>query len=271
VALQRRLVGRQIDLLDTFERGGVPRVSLPPRYLAAKLDKQVPAFSGERMPLPVQILGPTLLEMCDILADGGAGDAARRLAAVLREGSLDTGSLLSASFARDRRAILSGATHRGLAPDLVWLAAELATSPFAHVLTTRVVTPAADPVLAGALDRWSAGYCPACGSWPALAERLPGRDVLRCSFCALAWTPREGACVYCGEADAAMTVPPGGPEGGALQSCRRCGGYLKGLVAETLSPFPLLAIADLETMDLDIMAIRQGFGRPDLREFAAAR
>lgn len=272
VALQRRLVGVLVDRLDALDRGGVSRLSLPARYLAAKLERAVPAFSGERVPMPVQTLGPALLDICDILAAGGAGDAAAHVATVLREGSLDTGSLLSASFARDRQAILSGATHRGLSPDLVWLAAELAVSPFAHALQQRHVRLEADPALDAALHHWPSGYCPACGSWPALAERLPDRDVLRCSFCALAWTLAPGTCVYCGEPDAPMAEPHGEVPGGhALQTCRKCGGYLKGTPVDALSPFPLLAIADLETMDLDVFAMEQGFHRPDLREFAAAR
>jgi hypothetical protein len=271
VALERRLIEAQIDLLDTLEQGGVPRLSLPARYLAAKLARLVPAFAGEPVPLPVQILGPALLDLCDILADGGAGDPARHVAAVLRDGSMDTKSLLSASFSRDRRAILSGATHRGLSPDLVWLAAELAVSPFAHALQQRIVAREADPALETALARWSSGYCPACGSWPALAERVTGRDVLRCSFCALAWTLPEGTCAYCGETGAMMAVPAGGSARHALQTCRHCGGYLKGTTVDSLSPFPLVAIADLETMTLDVIAMEQGFHRPDLREFAAVR
>jgi FdhE protein len=271
VTLQRSLIEVLIDLLDTLEQGGVLRLSLPARYLAAKLTRQVPAFAGEPIPVPVQTLRPALLDICDILAAGGAGDPARHVAAVLRDGSMDAGSLLSASFSRSRRAILSGATHRGLSPDLVWLAAELAVSPFAHVLQQKVVTPEADPALDAALARWSSGSCPACGSWPALAERLSGRDVLRCSFCALAWTLSDGSCIYCGDAGATMAEPPGGAAGHALQMCHRCGGYLKSAVVDSLSPFPLLAIADLDTLDLDVLAMQQGFRRPDLREFAAAR
>jgi formate dehydrogenase maturation protein FdhE len=69
-----------------------------------------------------------------------------------------------------------------------------------------------------------------------------------------------------------MAVPHGEVSGGhVLQTCRKCGGYLKGTPVDALSPFPLLAIADLETMDLDVFAMEQGFHRPDLREFAAAR
>lgn len=273
IALQRRFVEAMVDLLDTLERGNVPRLSLPPRYVAAKLGRGIPAFAGEPVPLPLQVLTPVLLGLCDTLSAGGAGEAADHVAAVLRDGSMDAGSLLSASFSRDQHAIRSGAVHRGLSPDLVWLAAELAVSPFAYVLQRAVVAPRADSALAAALDAWTFGYCPACGSWPALSEVLDGRSVLRCSFCSLAWTVAAGACAYCGETATEVSGASalGRTDGSRLQTCGECRGYLKHADVAVLSPFPLLAITDLETMELDVAAMERGFGRPALKEFAASR
>jgi formate dehydrogenase maturation protein FdhE len=52
-----------------------------------------------------------------------------------------------------------------------------------------------------------------------------------------------------------------------LEVCGTCGAYLKTIDVEVLTPFPLLAIADLETMDLDIAAMEKGYNRPALRDF----
>ena len=65
---------------------------------------------------------------------GGAGEAAEHIKAPIDETRLDAGSLLTASLNRDQAAIRTGAAHRGLAPDLLWLVAELAVSPFVHAL-----------------------------------------------------------------------------------------------------------------------------------------
>jgi hypothetical protein len=35
-----------------------------------------------------------------------------------------------------------------------------------------------------------------------------------------------------------------------------------------LSPFPLLAIADLETMDLDVAAMENNYRRPEMKAFS---
>ena len=56
-----------------------------------------------------------------------------------------------------------------------------------------------------------------------------------------------------------------------LEVCSSCGGYLKTIDIAALSPFPLLAIADIETMDLDVAAMEHGYARPPLKEFTPAR
>src|SRR5262245_57125303 len=118
VELQQELLTLISDLADVIERGRLPKLSLPPRYLAAKLDRGVPALTGEPIPVPVPVLKPGLLELCDTLSRGGAGEAADRIRTQITETRMDAASLLAASLKRDQGAIRSGAQHRGLAPDL---------------------------------------------------------------------------------------------------------------------------------------------------------
>ncbi len=274
VALQRELIGLVVDLADAIEHGRLPRLSLPPKYLAAKLARGVPAFAGEPIPLPVTVLKPTLLRLCEELSAGGAGEAADRIRASIDETRMDAGSLLSASLARDQHAIRTGANHRGLAADLVWLVAELAISPFAYALQRALMTPPAPgDALAEALAKWSHGYCPACGSWPAVSEVVQSHRILRCSFCAFAWELPTYACVYCGEeGDKFVTAAPDENHlERRLEICSACGSYLKTIEVPDLSPFPLVAIADLETMDLDVAAMERGYSRPPLKEFTTRR
>src|SRR6185295_9646679 len=56
VELQRRLLARVMTLTRTIEGGRLPRLSLPPKYLAAKLARGVPVLAGEPIPLPVAAL-----------------------------------------------------------------------------------------------------------------------------------------------------------------------------------------------------------------------
>lgn len=269
VELQRQLLTTIIDLSEALERRPILRLSLPSKYVAAKLARGVPALAGEPVPLPVEEIEPTVLRLCDELAAGGAGDAALNIKTVIASGQLEAGSLLASSLARNQSAIRTGAVHRGIAPDLLWLIGELAVSPFVHRLQ-RVLFESPDQSLQTALHGWSHGYCAACGSWPALAERLAGRAVLRCSFCATAWSPSTSLCLYCGKREPATEVQAGYDDR-RLSLCGECKGYLKQVEVAALSAFPLLAIADLETMDLDLRAMELGYHRPPLREFSTHR
>jgi FdhE protein len=271
VELQRRLLGLVIDAALALEGRPMPRLSLPPKYLAAKLMRGMPALAGEPIPVPAALLKPALVRFCRALAAGGAGEVAAHIGDAIDTGRLDAGSLLTASLSRDQHAVRSGATHMDLAPDLVWLVGELAVGPVAHALQRTLFTAAADGPLADALAAWNQGYCPACGSWAALAEVVNGHRCLRCAFCAATWERTVYACVYCDEAGEAFVTaaPDEARKDRRIEVCRACGGYLKTLDLDALSPFPLVAITDMETMDLDVAAMEHQYGRPPMREFKA--
>jgi FdhE protein len=273
LALQRALLTRVIDLAVILNSGRLPKLSLPPKYLAAKLARGVPALAGEPIPLPVPVLAPVLLQLCDALANGGAGEAATHIRQSVEGGKLEAGSLLTASLNRDQAALRTGAVHRGLSPDLLWLVAELAVGPFVHALQRMLFSNLAGGDLQMALDGWNHGYCPACGSWPAVGEVVGGHRTLRCSFCSGAWELTTYACIYCEESGEPFVTaaPDEDRKDRRIEVCAGCGGYLKTIDLTELSPFPLLSISDIETTDLDIAAMEHGYARPALRDFGARK
>jgi FdhE protein len=273
VELQQRLLAIVGRAAQALAAGRLPKLSLPAKYLAVKLGRGVPIFSGEPIPVPVGLLKTSLLNLCDALAAGGAGEAADHIKEALTSNTMDAASLLTASLSRDQHAIRTGAVHRGLAPDLVWLLAELAASPFAHALQVALLSPgheAAGNILADAMRAWNQGYCAVCGSWPALAEVADGHRVLRCSFCAAGWELNEYCCIYCREhGEAFVTAAPDEErKDRRVEICGACHGYLKTIDVPGVSPFPLVAITDMESMDLDVAAMEHGYSRPQLKEFA---
>ena len=54
-----------------------------------------------------------------------------------------------------------------------------------------------------------------------------------------------------------------------LELCSACGSYTKVIRVADETPFPLLAIEDLGTMDLDEAAMQRGYSRPDLVDLDA--
>jgi FdhE protein len=92
---------------------------------------------------------------------------------------------------------------------------------------------------------------------------------LRCSFCAAAWDVLQRACVYCGEAGASLTTRASATVGSStVETCASCRGYIKVIAATGSAPFPLVALSDLESMDLDLLAMQNGCARPAIKQFA---
>ena len=270
IALQRTLVARTIHTVDRLGGAEPPVVSLAPEQAAGKLRAGAPALRGEAVAMPVALLGPLVLEACDDLAGGGAGDVARRVRGCLDEGRIDMDSLLIASFDRNQSAIRIKAVQEAVAPDVLWLAAELAVGPAAYVAQRTLFVPVGSethPVVVGALEAWPHGYCPACGSWPAFGEDSGRSRRLRCSFCGVGWRPREPGCTYCAAESGHLTslkAEPGAAHRAEL--CSGCGAYLKWLDLPEPTPFELLAVEDLASTPLDVLAVQRGFGRPSLPE-----
>src|SRR3984893_9098009 len=72
LALQRRLISLVIQVTETIEGGRLPRLSLPPKYVAAKLARGVPAFSAEPIPIPVAALTPVRVGRWEGRGTGGS-------------------------------------------------------------------------------------------------------------------------------------------------------------------------------------------------------
>src|SRR5690349_19789083 len=76
LTLQKRLLGLVIGLAAEVAAAKLPRLSLPPKYLAAKLSRGVPVLSSGPIPVPAASLTPALLRLCEELATGPATEPA---------------------------------------------------------------------------------------------------------------------------------------------------------------------------------------------------
>lgn len=237
-----------------------PAVAMTRAALEEAQHEGVPAFRCVTYTIPAAALLPAFHRLCEILASGNASHAARRTSDVVASGRIDFASLLSGSLARREDAVRAAAVQHDLTPDLLWLIAELTVSPYAYWLQERM-SRGGTPVLDGC--SWPHGYCPACGSWPALATEATAC----CSFCAHRWL-LDRRCPYCGDADAwGMIAPVDAAPHRRIAWCRACRGYLKVIAADGSMAFPMASIEDLATADLDRVAFEVGWGRPPLVQF----
>jgi hypothetical protein len=262
--LQRRLVGRQLDLLLIL---GPTVAAMPPvaetRVLHSLADG-FPVLRGGIGPLPVDLLRPVLIDLARDIAEISGYHAATRVGDAIAGGTVDVAALLAHVYQRDQHAVRQMAADEHLVVDLLWLVGDLVMAPVVYVEQVGALREGRpDSPVREALERWDQGYCPACGSWPALAEFFYGERLLRCAFCAATWRLVADRCVYCGERGSAFRtiVIDRDRPGRRLELCRGCGGFLKTLDVELVTPFPLVAIEDLASSDLDQAALHHGFKR----------
>jgi formate dehydrogenase maturation protein FdhE len=269
VVLQQRLL--QLIIGASCELDQRPPGSLTPDAMVDKWRRGVPALRNEVVPIP-ENLRKLLPGLCMALAEGGAADSALHILDAILDERIDAESLLSVSLARNHEAIRTSSLHMGLSPDLVWLIGELGSCPLAHHLQIQLLGEWGRVQFSSAGDGkvhptpfWDHGYCPCCGSWPAFIEAQPGSRSLRCSFCAFAWDLQSHRCIYCGNSGKDfVSATPDASRQRHLELCAQCGNYTKVIEVPEPTPFPLLAIEDLASMDLDQGAMGREYRRPEL-------
>jgi FdhE protein len=258
VTLQQRLLRLMLDASAGL--AGTPPAPFTAASMREKWTRGLPALRNETVAIP-EGLKDILLPVCTALAECGAGDSALHIRDAIAAHHIDADSLLSVSLARNRKAIRTSALHMGFSPDLVWLIGELGSAPLAYHLSACLQKG----------SEWDRGYCPFCGSWPTFIEARDNAHVLRCSYCALGWSLQSHRCVYCGNAgeDFIAAAPDVNQPRCRVELCGQCSGYTKVIGVTQPAPFPLLAIADLATLNLDEGAMNRGYRRPELFDLDA--
>lgn len=146
-----------------------------------------------------------------------------------------------------------------------------------------VVRCVLEPVLAGMarsmaplLERrpWTEGYCPFCGSPPAIAslsrfdnsqsEGLVGgggKKLLTCSLCAHQWTFRRDICPACGNSDddqrELLFVEDNRHE--RIEACKACGSYLLCIDLREVDGDVRMEAAPLGLVHLDLIARKSNY------------
>jgi FdhE protein len=179
----------------------------------------------------------------------------------LAEAKLDVGALFRASLQQDRDYINRIAAAHGADPEALQAVAAIAPLPFLHACNRR---------WAGRLIAigWTEGYCPVCGAWPAFAEvrGIERSRHFRCGRCGGEWQAQCLICPFCGMTDhneLVSLVPENSGSNGVIDACKRCLGYVKTFTTLQGSPPVKVLLDDLESVELDVAAVEQGYKRPE--------
>jgi len=220
----------------------------------------IPLLRGEHVPLDSVAIRSLMLDLCRAVRQSEAGSGAvNTIATAIEQGLLDVSALVAAVLDGEAPAIREQAAALEIDGELLCTLLRFSLFPALEQLAAQIA-----PLRT--LAAWQPGYCPTCGSWPLLSEYrgLDQARFLRCGLCATEWPLDRLLCPFCGCRDHQQLgyLHVEGEQQPRAATCTQCRCYNKALA--TLVPIPSieLAIDDLATIHLDMIALEHGYLAP---------
>ena len=235
-----------------------------------ELDRQhaergTPLLHGQTLQVDADRARRLLASLAKVAASQAGGGGARIGRAITSE-DVDLAVLLQAAIVQDADTLSQLAAETDEGPALLATLAHFAALPLLQACGRR-----AEPIVATV--RWQAGSCPVCAAWPTLAELrgLERTRWLRCGRCGGGWRFAQLQCPFCENTDhrqIGYLAAEREREARRAMTCNACQGYLK--TVTTIGPIAPLEIGlmDAQTVELDVAALDEGYGRPDKPAFA---
>lgn len=114
--------------------------------------------------------------------------------------------------------------------------------------------------------KWWKGYCPICGSKPLIAalRKKEGERFLLCSSCGFEWRFGRMTCPFCGTQERKKHryfFIEKESKAYRVDVCEKCKKYIKTIDMRELFEDVVLAVEDIGTLHLDIIAQNEGYER----------
>ena len=245
---------------ETQEETPIPEIDLPEERIKLKVEEGFPLVGPGNFSVDKDSSERLFRKLCQLSKEENPvlASAGKALLEALDSGALETAELSKAVLQNH------GETVEGYAKELE------VSFPVLQALTKLSLQPSLLATVARVakgsdLDKWRYGYCPICGGLPAIAA-LVGEEGKReglCSFCGHLWKlPRLG-CPFCGT-DKQKDLRYFFGEGDGLyrvQVCEECKGYLKVVDTRKGGDPKALAVDDMLTAHLDLLAEKEGYQR----------
>jgi FdhE protein len=267
--------------------------TLPLETARQKLAAGLPLLLGEELPLDLVATRDLFIRLCRIIEETGHsasrtrrsgwsffrrsqpdpaqlleqvhnGDetalrtaAAAQLRQAAEQNRLDLPATWGALAAGDIQAVELIARELKLDGDLLRMVAQNSLKPALRVWAQGLKSQVD-------LDEWRRGQCPMCGSPPALSE-IQGKEGarhLRCTLCGADWSYPRLQCVFCrnrNHRQLGYLNVEGEEEKYSFQACEVCRNYIKTIITFEPTPVDLLAVEDLATLHLDLIAAERQY------------
>ena len=232
-------------------------IQIPDRLLAMKGKEGFPLTNRGGFTVDMEASEALLRALFKVAAETNEvlAEAGETLADALEKGRLDAARLFAAVLSEDSQGFHGLAEEFDVDENVLAFFGYNSVWPSVSLCTEQLTAYLDDGV------SWKKGYCPVCGSPPALSIlREAGKRFLFCSFCGHEWHTQRMYCPFCNNQDHTKLHYFFGEEEKCyrVDVCDVCKKYLKTIDARELkhSLYPFLE--QVSTLHLDLLALEQG-------------
>jgi FdhE protein len=233
-------------------------VHIPEDLLSVKKEEGFPLISTTDFVVDTEAAEALMRKLCQLAVEANEvlAETGPKIVDALDKGSLDASTLFSNILKEDDTYYDDAAGRLHIDKTILAFAAYNSIKPSVSLCAEQLATY---------LDKdtqWGKGYCPICGSPPALSilRGEGGERSLLCSFCGHEWRTRRIYCPFCNNNDQKTLhyFFSEQEKDYRVDVCDRCKKYIKTVdVRKIQRPLHPL-VEQISTLHLDILAQEQG-------------
>jgi FdhE protein len=245
---------------ETQEETPIPDISLPEEQIRLKIEEGFPLIDSGNFSVDKDSSERLFRKLCRLSEKENPvlASASKALLEALDVGTLDAAEVTKAVLQNQEETIEGYAKDLGVPFPVLKALTKLSIQP-------SLLATVSSLAKGFELDKWRHWYCPVCGGLPAIAALVgeEGKREALCSFCGHLWELRRLGCPFCstenqedlryfyGEGDDLYRV----------QVCEKCKGYIKVVDIREGGDPKALAVDDVVTAHLDLLAEEEGYQR----------
>ena len=245
---------------EAQEETPIPEIDLAAEQIKLKIEEGFPLIDSANFSVDKDSSESLFRRLCQLSKEENPvlASAGKALLEAMDSGKLEAAELSAAVLQNHAETVERCAEDLAISLPVVQTLTKLSIQP-SLLATVASLAKATD------LDRWRHGYCPICGGLPAIAALIDeeGKRVGLCSFCGHLWNLLRLSCPFCGT-DKQENLRYFFAEGDDLyrvQVCEQCKGYLKVVDTRKGGDPKALAVDDVVTAHLDLLAEKEGYQR----------
>ena len=245
---------------QTQQQTAIPEIDLPEERLRLKVEEGFPLIDRGDFQVDRDSSRELFRRICHLSMEENpvVAAAGQTLLEAMDSGELDLVKLSAAVLQNDTEVMEAVANDLDVTIPVVQALTKLSLQPSLLASVQAVAQRAA-------IDDWQYGYCPVCGGLPAMAALVgeEGKRKALCSFCGHFWQLPRLKCPFC-STDKQEDLRYFHGEGDDLYRvyvCEQCRGYLKVMDTREGGDARTLAVDDVASGHLDLLAEEEGYQR----------